>query len=247
MDTKYDVFADFYDSLTLNVDYKQRADYILKLCEKHNHDLGLTLDLACGTGNLTIELAKRGVDIYGIDGCQEMLSQALNKAYEQELNILFLCQQMESIDLYGTIDTCICTLDSINHITDIENVQKTFERVSLFMNKGGCFIFDVNTVYKHREILGSNTFVYDTDNVYCVWQNTLRADDIVDIDLDFFEKDNGVYYRSEQHFSERAYTKEALSGMLQKAGFSIESVYGDMTFDVPAENEQRVIYVARKI
>ena len=247
MATSYDVFADFYDSLTLNVNYKQRADYILKALAKHNHNMGLTLDLACGTGNLTIELKKLGVDIYGIDGCQEMLSQALDKAYEEELSILFLCQQMENIDLYGTIDTCVCTLDSINHIIDIDKVQKTFDKVSLFMNPGGCFLFDVNTVYKHREILGNNTFVYDTDNVYCVWQNTLKENDIVEIDLDFFEEDAGVYYRSEQHFSERAYSHKALTEMLEKAGFKIEAVYGDMTFEKPDEKEQRVIYIARKI
>lgn len=247
MATSYDVFADFYDSLTLNVDYKARADYIMKVFEKHNHNMGLTLDLACGTGNLTIELKKRGVDIYGIDGCQEMLSQALDKAYEEELGILFLCQQMENIDLYGTIDTCICTLDSINHITDIEKVQKAFDRVSLFMNKGGCFLFDVNTVYKHREILGNNTFVYDTDDVYCVWQNTLLENDVVNIDLDFFEEKGGAYYRSEQHFSERAYSHQQLTEMLEKAGFSVEGVYGDMTMDSPKETEQRVIYLARKI
>lgn len=247
MATSYDVFADFYDSLTLNVDYKQRADYIMSVFQKHNHPMGLTLDLACGTGNLTLELKKQGVDVYGIDGCQEMLSQALNKAYEQELNILFLCQQMENIDLYGTIDTCICTLDSINHITDIEKVQKTFDRVSLFMNPDGCFLFDVNTVYKHREVLGNNTFVYDTDSVYCVWQNTLQEKDVVTIDLDFFQEDKGAYYRSEQHFSERAYSHNQLTEMLERAGFKVEAVYGDMTFEQPKEKEQRIIYLARKI
>lgn len=247
MDTNYDVFADFYDSLTLNVDYEKRAEYILQVLKKHNHDTGITLDLACGTGNLTIELAKRDVDVYGIDGSQEMLSQALGKAYEENLNILFLCQQMESIDLYGTIDTCVCTLDSINHMVEIEKVQKTFDRVSLFMNKGGCFLFDVNTVYKHREVLGNNTFVYDTDDVYCVWQNTLEENDVVTIDLDFFEADGDVYYRCEQHFQERAYSDEAIRDMLEKAGFSVEAVYGDMSFELPEKNEQRVIYLARKI
>lgn len=247
MDTNYDIFADFYDNLTLNVDYEKRAEYILEVLKKHNHNTGITLDLACGTGNLTIELAKRGVDVYGIDGSQEMLSQALDKSYDENLNILFLCQQMENIDLYGTIDTCVCTLDSINHIVDIEKVQQTFDKVSLFMNKGGCFLFDVNTVYKHREILGNNTFVYDTDEVYCVWQNTLEDNDVVRIDLDFFEADGDAYYRSEQHFCERAYSDETIKEMLEKAGFGVEAVYGDMSFDKPKENEQRVIYLARKI
>ena len=246
MDTSYNVFADFYDNLTLNVDYDERAEYILKLFEKHNHNTGLTLDLACGTGSLTIALAKRGVDIYGIDGSEEMLMQGLSKATEQGLNILFLCQKMENIDLYGTIDTCVCTLDSINHIIDENIVQKVFDRVSLFMNKGGLFLFDVNSIYKHREVLANNTFIYDTDDVYCVWQNTLK-DDIVKIDLDFFQEEDGVYYRSEEHFCERAYSDEQLKSMLEKAGFEIKGIYGDMSFDSPKEKEQRLIYVAKKI
>lgn len=243
----YGVFADFYDSLTLNVNYKQRSEYILKLFKSFNHNMGITLDLACGTGSLTIELAKSGVDIYSIDFSNEMLSCALNKSARENLNILFLCQEMQNIDLYGTIDTCICTLDSINHLTETDDVQKTFKKVSLFMNPGGYFLFDVNTIYKHREILKNNTFVYDTDNVYCVWQNFLKENDIVDIDLDFFCLKGDSYYRTEEHISERAYTHKEIISMLEKAGFKLKACYGDMTFEPPKENEQRVIYVAEKI
>ena len=133
----YEVFADYYDRLTGNVEYKKRAEYILDLLKKHNHPAGLTLDLACGTGSLTLELKKMGVDIYGIDGSPDMLSVALQKAADEGEQILYLCQRMQSIDLYGTIDTCICTLDSINHITDIKDVQKAFQKVSFVMNPGG--------------------------------------------------------------------------------------------------------------
>lgn len=246
MDSYID-FAEFYDSLTLNVDYQSRARYILDVFKLLNHNMGLTLDLACGTGSLTLELAKSGVDIYGIDGSEDMLSQAMNKASRQGINILFLCQNMQEIDLYGTIDTCICTLDSVNHMANPQDVQKTFNKVSLFMNKGGYFLFDVNTIYKHREILGNNTFVYDTDEVYCVWQNFLKDNNTVEIDLDFFIPDGEVYFRSEEHFSERAYTDEELREMLTKAGFAVEKTYGDMTFDSPKDKEQRVIYIAKKI
>lgn len=243
----YNDFAEFYDSLTLNAEYKERAEYILKLFKKLNHNMGLTLDLACGTGNLTIELAKAGVDIYGIDGSEEMLSQAMNKSAKQGLNILFLCQKMQEIDLYGTIDTCVCTLDSINHMTEISDVQKTFDKVSLFMNKDGYFLFDVNTIYKHKEILGNNTFVYDTEDVYCVWQNSLKENNLVEIDLDFFIPDDEVYFRASEHFAERAYSDEEITLMLNKAGFKKVALYGEMTFDSPKDTEQRVIYVAKKI
>ncbi len=243
----YEVFADYYDRLTGNVEYKQRAEYILRLLSNHSHEPGLTLDLACGTGSLTLELKKLGVDIYGIDGSADMLSVALQKAADEGEQILYLCQKMQSIDLYGTIDTCLCTLDSINHLTDKKLVQKTFNRVSLFMNQGGLFVFDANTVYKHREVLADNVFVFDTDEVYCVWQNTPLEDNMVEISLDFFIPEGQNYYRMTENFRERAYTTEELSEMLRSAGFELEGIYGDMTQDAPREDEQRLIFVARKI
>ncbi len=242
----YEVFADFYDKLTGNVEYSKRAQYILGILRKHNHDAGLTLDLACGTGSLTLELKKSGVDIYGVDGSADMLSVALQKAAEEGEQILYLRQKMQSIDLYGTIDTCLCTLDSINHLTDKKDVQKTFQRVSLFMNPQGLFIFDVNTVYKHKEVLKDNVFVFDTDEVYCVWQNTPLEDNMVEISLDFFIPEENNYYRMTETFRERAYTVEELSEMLAQAGFEVEGIYGDMT-ELPAEDtEQRLTFVARK-
>ncbi len=243
----YSRFSQYYDFLTFNVDYKERAKYILSIFEGLNHDMGLSLDLACGTGTLTCELKKQGVDIYGIDASSDMLSIANEKARELELDILFLCQRMQEIDLYGTIDTCICTLDSINHLESKEDVQKTFEKVSLFMNKGGRFLFDVNTVLKHKNILGNNTFVYDTDEVYCVWQNSLLENNTIKIDLDFFEKDEDAYYRSSEGFSETAYDKEEIEKMLVGAGFAVEKVFSDMTFDDAKDDDERIVFVARKL
>lgn len=242
----YNSFSEYYDALMQNVGYKERCDYIMKVFEGLDHDMGLSLDLACGTGSLTVELKKRGVDIYGIDASYDMLSHAREKAEENEVDILFLCQKMQSIDLYGTIDTCVCTLDSINHLTKEADVQKTFDRVSLFMNKGGYFLFDANTIYKHEKVLADNTFVYDTDDVFCVWQNSLRENNVVDIELDFFEREGRVYYRTEEKFSERAYSTEQLCLMLEKAGFEVVAKYGDMTFEAPKEDEQRIIYIAKK-
>ena len=196
--------------------YEKRCDYILKLAESFGHDMGITLDLACGTGTLTRLLKKRGVDVFGIDYSMEMLSEAMQRASEEGLDILFLRQKMQSIDLYGTINTCVCTLDSINHLTKIEDVAKTFDRVGLFMDDDGLFIFDVNTVYKHKNILADNTFVYENDSVFCVWQNTPEDDNKVKIDLDFFEEENGVYYRSSESFSERAYTDAEIKAIFNK-------------------------------
>lgn len=242
----YGVFSQFYDGLTFNVDYQKRADYFEEICARFSHPAGIVLDLACGTGSLTLELKKRGYDIYGIDGSEDMLSKAMEKAYSEELSVLFLRQDMRSLDLYGTINTCVCTLDSINHLTEKEDVQKAFDSVSFFMEKDGLFIFDVNTVYKHRQILANNTFVYDTDEVFCVWQNSIKENNVVNIELNLFESEGDIYYRTTEEFSERAYSTEELTEMLEKAGFSVVEIYEDLSFDSLKENSDRAIFIARK-
>ena len=242
------MFADFYDSLTDNVEYEKRADYIVNVLEKNfNHDLGLTLDLACGTGTMTMLLKEKGIDVYGVDGSYDMLTVAQQKTMEKGLNILYLCQRMESLDLYGTIDTCICTLDSLNHIVDEKVFTKAIERVSLFMNKGGYFLFDLNTFYKHRKVLANNSFVFETDEVFLAWQNTLQENDIVDIDLDFFIKEEDLYERYSESFSERAYSLEFVEKILKKYNFVVDGVFGDLTTEPPKDNEERIIIIARKV
>jgi ubiquinone/menaquinone biosynthesis C-methylase UbiE len=243
----YSSFAQYYDSLTHNVDYAGRAEYFCTLFKKLNHSTGITLDLACGTGNLTIELAKRGIDVYGIDGSASMLSVAHQKAADEGLVILFLCQQMQSIDLYGTVDTVVCALDSINHMTSESDVLKTFERVSLFLNPGGCFIFDINSIYKHKYVLANNIFVYDTDDVYCVWQNRFEEkSNRVGISLDFFGREGNTYYRSSEHFYERAYSTNLIVSMLEKAGLKMVGLFDDLSFDAPNDKTERIIVAAIK-
>lgn len=244
----YSVFAQYYDALTGNVEYPKRADYIMELLNKLGHKPTLALDLACGTGTLTLELFKRGLDIYGVDASVEMLSAAREKCADAGADILFLCQKMQSLDLYGTVDTAICTLDSLNHLRGRDELQKAFSKVSFFMDPGGVFIFDMNTPYKHRQVLGNNTFVYDMKDVYCVWQNRFaEAGCRVDIDLDFFEREGNTYYRSSEHFSEFAYDTDDVMEMLKTAGFGEISVYNELSFTPPTNTAQRLVYAARKI
>ena len=244
----YNFFADYYDSLTQNVDYEKWAEYYLKIFERYGHKPGITLDLACGTGSLTLALANRNIDVYGIDSSAEMLSKAQEKALDTGKSILFLRQKMQNIDLYGTIDTCICALDSINHINKEKDVLNTFKKVSLFMNKGGLFIFDVNTLHKQRDVLANNTFVYDTDKVYCVWQNfTENGGETVEIVLDFFEKSGNSYYRSGENFKETVYSDEKLTQMLKQSGFDVLDRFAEMSFDKPNSKTERIFYIARKI
>lgn len=244
----YSVFAQYYDALTGNVEYPKRAEYLLALLDRLDHKPGITLDLACGTGSLTLELFRRGVDIYGVDASVEMLSEAREKCADAGADILFLCQKMQALDLYGTVDTVICTLDSLNHLRGRNEVQKAFSKVSFFMDPGGWFLFDMNTPYKHEKVLGNNTFVYDMETVYCVWQNRYSSPSHkVDISLDFFQRDGRAYYRSSEHFAEYAYPVEEVLEMLGKAGFGEIEVYNELTFDPPEPDSQRLVYAAKKI
>lgn len=244
----YAFFAEVYDELTQNVPYSAQAKYIKDLCNKFKHDFGLTLDLACGTGSLTLALAELDVDVFGVDNSCEMLSIAQQKAAQNSKQILFLCQDMRHLNLYSTIDTCICTLDSINHLTSIKDVEQTFARVHRFLSAEGLFIFDVNTLYKHRHVLQNNTFVYDTADVYCVWQNELNQDaSTVEITLDFFvpQKKQG-YLRYSEQFSEKAYTNKEIEHILKKVGFEVCASFEEQTFAEPTKETQRIVYVVRK-
>ena len=145
----YSFLAGCYDQLTYDVDYSSWADYI----EKHFNRRGLpgntVLDLACGTGSLTRELAQRGYEMIGVDLSPEMLAEAAEKNEDVGgIPPMFLCQSMDQLDLYGTIDACVCCLDSVNYVTDPRKLKKAFQRVHLFLMPGGLFLFDVNSVEK---------------------------------------------------------------------------------------------------
>ena len=243
----YNSFARFYEGLMEDAEYKKRCDYILELSRRFCHDMGRTLDLACGTGSLTRELKKCGVDVFGVDSSADMLTEAMQKNFEDELDILYVNQEMQNLDLGQTVDACVCTLDSLNHITDIDVLQQVFCRIGEFMESGGLLIFDVNTVYKHREILADNAFVFENDEVFCAWQNELEENDVVNIYLDFFEKDGEVYHRYQENFTERAYSRECLDKLLKNAEFEVLAVYDDLSFEAPESTSQRLIYAAKKI
>ncbi len=244
--SSYDVFSQFYDSLTDNVDYKKRAEFFRTLLIRYGIKENATvLDMGCGTGKFTCEMAKFGYDMIGTDISPEMLCEARDNMYDNEVEMLLLCQSMEELDLYGTVDCAVSTLDSINHLDSEQSVKKAFYNTGLFMNPDGVFIFDINTVYKHREILGNNTFVYDTDDVFCVWQNTLNSDNSVNITLDFFEPDGDAYYRSSEEFTENAYPLEDIEKWLKEANFEVLDMFDDVTFQPINDKTQRAVIAAR--
>lgn len=239
----YGEFAGVYDLLTKNVPYEQIAVYYNKIIQS----LGggrLLLDMGCGTGNLTVRLSEMGYDVIGSDASSEMLTVAAGKSDR----VRWICQSMTETELYGAADVAISTLDSINHLESEGDIFSCFSRLSDNLIQGGLFVFDVNTVYKHREILADNTFVYDIDGVYCAWSNTFHpGDNSVEIDLDlFFENDDGSYERGYEGFREIALSLERMSELLDRAGFSTELVYEYMTFDMPREDSEKLLIAARK-
>lgn len=245
--SNYSDFAFVYDRLTENVNYSERAEFIRTLFKRYGvADGGDVLDLACGTGTLTLELSEN-YSMIGVDNSPEMLSQAQEKMYESGKSLLFLCQNMTELDLYGTVDAAVCMLDSLNHLEAPEDIQKVIGKVGLFMNHGGIFIFDVNTIYKHREILGNNTFVYDCDEVYCVWQNQLNTDNSVDISLDIFEQDEDAYFRSSEAFTEIACPIDDYKKWLAESDFEIINIFDELSENPLCDTTQRAVFVTRYI
>ncbi len=246
----YNDFAAFYDLLTNNISYRECAGYFDKLVKLHGgNDRGILLDLACGTGSLSEEMCRLGYDVIGVDSSEKMLNIALDKKHKSGLDIQYIFQDMAKLDMFGTADVTICALDSLNHLNDLEETEETISRVSLFCEKGGLFIFDMNTPYKHKNILGNNTFVYDIENLYCVWQNSYSTkDNRVLIELDIFEKQrNGSYKRFWESFSETAYDIEITDSILIKHGFEICGKYNYMTFDKYKDGDEKMVYVAKKL
>ncbi len=243
----YKDFAQFYDILMDNADYKKRTDYLLKLFGKYDKKPTLLLDFACGTGEFSIRLAKKKIEVIGADISEEMLAVAREKAVKSKTDVLFLCQEGKDLDLYGTVDGAISCFDSLNHIVSKSELQKTLNRISLFLEPNRLFLFDANTEYKHKSILADNSFVLDKGDVVCTWQNRYhRFKNIIDISLDFFLKDNGKYIRKSESFKERAYSLKEWTAMLNKAGLEVIEILGDMSFKKPTETEQRIYFVTRK-
>lgn len=245
----YDVFSRYYDSLTDNVDYRSRAEYFHRLIQKYKKSKGdVLLDLACGTGSMSEEMCRLSYDVIGADCSCGMLSRAMEKKLESGLPIQYICQDMRELDLYGAADAVICTLDSLNHLECFEDVEKVFRQVFKNMEPGGVFVFDMNTPYKHREVLGNEVYIYDTDDVYCVWENSYEPEEnTVNIRLDFFElESDGRYSRSCEEITEHAYEPERVRKALEKAGFEVIGCYKADTEEPLDEKSERMIFAAGK-
>ena len=241
-ETGYETFAFYYDSLTQNVNYDERAEYFDRLIQTFLHSSGnVLLDLACGTGTMSEKMTKRGYDVIGVDYSDSMLNQALEKKLEKGLSIQYVMQDMRELELYGTVDATICTLDSLNHLPSLADVTRVFQRVFDATEPGGVFLFDMNTLYKHRKILGNEIYLYETEDVYCVWENELQDDQCtVLITLQIFSQlENGLYRRKTEYITERAYASEQIQEALKKVGFHVLGIYHADTLEPLKEDSQQ--------
>lgn len=243
----YAALAPHYDRFTQNVDYAGRAAYFQRLLAAFRPQSRLVLDLGCGTGSLSVELAKLGYDVIGVDRSAQMLSIATNKSAGCTPPVLYLCQDMTRLDLYGTIDAAICALDTVNHLVDPKKLAKAFGRVSLFLEPDGVFIFDVNTPYKHSQVLGENVFVYEGEGAMCVWQNHQNGP-LAESTLDIFEcQGDNLYTRKTDEITERAYSRQELLQLAQGAGLELLAVYEDGTTQPPSPQTEREVYILKKV
>lgn len=238
----YNDFALVYDKLTDDIDYKQFVDFVHQIMLKHGKNINLVLELACGTGNMTRELTKKGYDVIGLDISPEMLNFAREKCPDN----LLLCQDMTDFELYGTVDSIVCLLDSVNYITDEDNLLKMFKLVHNYLEYDGLFIFDINSEYKLKKIIGDNTFVYNTEEIFYTWENE-QENDAVNFILNFFVKtDDGKFEKIQEFHTEKVYKLENLVKIIERAGLEFVASYADFKLENPTEKSERIFAVARK-
>lgn len=238
----YNIFAEFYDDLTQNVEYEKIAKYVSSFFKKYYPSGKTVLDLACGTGTLSKLLNEEGYNIIGIDLSDDMLCIASSKSVD---NASFIKGDISSFALPQKVDYCVCSLDSINHLKSIEQVGECFNCVYNSLVDGGIFVFDVNTVYKHKNVLNDNTFVFDEENFFLSWDNEYLGENTVRILLDFFVFNGVNYDRFSEEFCEKAYEISELENKLNK--FIILGVYDELTLTEPKNDSERIYFVCKKV
>lgn len=246
----YTSFAEVYDTFMDNVPYEEWADYLAGLLSEYGIEDGLVLDLGCGTGNMTECLASRGYDMTGVDYSEEMLEIAVRKRAESGHDILYVLQDMRELELYSMVRGIVSVCDSVNYITDKKELEEVFGLVNDYLEPGGIFLFDFNTEYKYREVLGEQVIAEDRDACSFIWDNYYYEDEkINEYGLTLFIRDeqNPEFYRKyqETHF-QRGYTLEEMKELLKAAGLSYITAYDAYTKDRPHEKSERICVVARE-
>lgn len=256
----YDAIAGVYDRLNAEIDYVAWADFVERCFDRFLPSRpDMVLDLACGTGSMTLELARRGYDMIGVDGSVDMLSVAQSRAAADACagNILYLQQDMRDFELYGTVGAVTCCLDSLNYLLSDEDVRSCFATVHNYLDPNGLFLFDVNTPYKFQHIYGDCAYILEDEipcdetktarAIYCGWQNDYDEESgICRFDLTLFEEmADGTYVRSEEQQKERCYSSKKLTHLLRECGFDLLGIWKDFDFSAPTEHTERYYFAAR--
>ena len=244
----YDLLAPVYDEINKELDYKKWADFIEKTAkDKLGKRPELILDLACGTGSMTLELASRGYDMIGVDYSTEMLGIARERAENKALNVLWLCQDMREFELYGTVDLVVSTLDSINHLTCDKDVKKCFSLVHNYLNPDGIFIFDINGKYKFENIYADECYAIETEESFCVWQNDYDSKTrLCNFYISLFnELQNGDYRRYDEEQTEKMYLISDMQKALVSSGFEFIGAYSDFNYTEATDADERIYIVAK--
>lgn len=241
----YTGFAQVYDTFMDNIPYDEWGDYLVSLLKKYGVRDGLVLDMGCGTGAMTRFLNQRHYDMIGIDISDEMLAIAREKSPS---DILYLLQDMRSFELYGTVRAVVSICDSMNYILDDEELYQVFCLVNNYLDPEGIFIFDLNTVYKYKKILGEQTIAEDRDECSFIWDNFYDEEEMInEYDLSIFVREKDDLFRKfqETHY-QRAYSQEKVKALLEKSGMEVLAIYDAFTYNKPEPDSERVYFVARE-
>ena len=244
----YTSFASVYDQFMDNIPYEEWGKYVRELLLEHGIKDGLVLDLGCGTGSMTEVLADYGYDMIGVDISEDMLEIAMEKRLESGQDILYLLQDMREFELYGTVGAVVSICDSVNYLLEEEDLVDTFKLVNNYLDPGGLFIFDLNTEYKYRELLGDRTIAEDREDESFIWDNYYDEEEqINEYALSIFIREEDDLFRkfTETHY-QRAYSLDTIKECLAEAGMEFVAVYDAFTHNPPEENSERIYVLARE-
>lgn len=242
----YKTLAESYDRLTNDVDYKGVVDFYFDILRREGLSPRTAVDLACGTGSVSLLLADCGLSVVGVDMSQDMLAMASEKIADRENAPLFVCQNLTELRLPRGVDLAVCALDSIDYIIEPEDCRKAIQKIYKALNPGGCFIFDVNTPEKLRAMDGQ-VFLDEDDDVFCLWRGEFDEEtNICTYGMDIFQRRGQLWERSGEVHQEYAYSREQLTDILREVGFTSIEVFADRRFEEPRDGEQRIYFKARK-
>lgn len=242
----YEALAASYDRLTNDVDYEATVAFYEKILDLEGIRPRTAVDLACGTGSVTAILARKGLQVVGVDMSEEMLTVAAQKAGDVHPAPWFICQPLQELHLIRGVDLAVCALDSLDYITVPEDCAEAIRRIYRCLNPGGIFIFDVNTPEKLRA-MDAQVFLDEDDDVYCVWRGEFDEEtNICSYGMDLFQRQGDLWQRSFEEHREYAYSAEQLASYLKAAGFTHIRIYGDGRLEAPEPGEQRIYISARK-